>query len=495
MLNNLRKKVIHFLDSKEQYPFISALAAGLYPLLYYYNSNFTLVNSWSQFLLFIISFLLIPCIIFYVLHHVVKKIDGLKKYSKYVTPILNLCLFAFLIVLNTYGFRKKILFALLIAFVLSIILNKHFKKIIVFQFLLAALVFVKLIPDFYKHLTYSNEWIEQPDAIEEVVFTKRPNIYIIQPDGYANFYELKRGYYDFNNSEMELFLISNNFKLYNKYRSNYYSTLSSNSSMFAMKHHYYNNTKSFKNELYNAREIIVGDNPVISILKKNNYKTFLLLEKSYLLLNRPKIFYDFCNVNFNEVSFLARGFELDKNIKQDFEQTIENNSATNNFYFIEKLSPGHISVYKHATNGKEIERKNYLNDIKKTNEWLKDITKLILEKDKNSLIVIVADHGGFVGMDYTLESKIKQIDRDLIYSIFTSALAIKWPNEAPVFDNKLKTSVNLFRILFSYLGEDESYLENLQEDKSYIQIDKGAPIGVYEYINENGEAVFNRITK
>jgi len=97
-------------------------------------------------------------------------------------------------------------------------------------------------------------------------------------------------------------------------------------------------------------------------------------------------------------------------------------------------------------------------------------------------------------LNYSLESKIKQTDRDLIYSIFTSALAIKWPEEAPVFDNKLKTNVNLFRILISYLSEDESYLDFLQPDKSFAVINVGAPFGVYEYINENGSVVFNKLT-
>ena len=50
--------------------------------------------------------------------------------------------------------------------------------------------------------------------------------------------------------------------------------------MFAMKYHLYYNYKIGVNELYNSRSIIAGDNPVISILKKNNYKTFLILEKS-----------------------------------------------------------------------------------------------------------------------------------------------------------------------------------------------------------------------
>jgi hypothetical protein len=262
-----------------------------------------------------------------------------------------------------------------------------------------------------------------------------------------------------------------------------------------MKHHQYNNPKPGTNEVYNSRDIIVGENPVISIFNKNNYKTSLILEKSYLLVNRPNLGYDYCNIDYSEVSYLARGFEVDKNVSDDLELAITNNTATNNFYFIEKIAPGHIPTYDWASIGKENGRLAYLKELQGANDWLKDLVERIEKHDKNSLIVIVADHGGFVGLDYTLQCKEKQTERDLVYTIFTSALAIKWPNEAPSFDNQLKSNVNLFRVLFSYLGDDEQYLNNLQEDKSYSVIEKGAPYGVYELINEKGEVVFNKFSK
>ena len=141
-----------------------------------------------------------------------------------------------------------------------------------------------------------------------------------------------------------------------------------------------------------------------------------------------------------------------------------------------------------------IERLKYLQQLKYTNDWLEEIIDLIQEKDKDALIIMIADHGGFVGMNYTLECKEKQENEDIIRSIFTSALAIKWPGEAPEFDGELKTGVNLFRVLFSYLSEDESYLNELQEDSSFTIIEKGAPYGVYEYIDNNGNIVFNKFS-
>lgn len=489
----LRALIINFLERNKHYPIIAAIAAGLYPLLYYYNSNFTLINSWSQFTFFLICFILLPCIVFYFSFALTKKFDKKKTYIEYIIPLLNFTAFVFFMLLCTYGFKNKLLLlCLLVPVFLAIILKKHLNKIIVFQYLLAVFVFFKLIPDLYKVLSYSSKWQDQPDNIERVLFKKKPNIYIIQPDGYANFSELKKGYYNYDNTNFERFLKAENFKLYNNYRSNYRSTLSSNSSMFSMKHHYYNNTTSSSKELYNTREVIVGDNPVISILKNNGYKSFLLLERPYLLVNRPKVYYDYCNIDFKEISYLARGFEIEKNVIKELDHKITENDGNSNFYFIGLMRPSHISVNKNESLGVNKERAKYLKDLEKANQSLKEIINLIKEKDKNSLVVIVADHGGFIGLNYTQETTIKQTDRDIIYSIYTSALAIKWPDDAPYFDDKLNTSVNLFRILFSYLGENESYLNFLQEDESFAIIKGGAPSGLYKYIDNKGTIVFEQ---
>ena len=73
-------------------------------------------------------------------------------------------------------------------------------------------------------------------------------------------------------------------------------------------------------------------------------------------------------------------------------------------------------------------------------------------------------------------------------------LAIKWPNgEAPEMDSKLKSCVNVFRVLFSYLGNDQKYLQHLEKDGSYLIIKEGAEPGVYEYIDDSGNIVFKKV--
>ena len=116
---------------------------------------------------------------------------------------------------------------------------------------------------------------------------------------------------------------------------------------------------------------------------------------------------------------------------------------------------------------------------------------MIQEKDPEGLILIMADHGGYLGYEYMLEVRNKTLDRDRLYSAFSTQLSIKWPNgEVPQIDKHFKSGINTFRILFSYLAEDHKYLENLQDNSSYTIISQGAPKGVYKCIDNDGNVTF-----
>ncbi|WP_420574565.1 sulfatase-like hydrolase/transferase [Kordia sp.] len=496
MLSRLEKSILNYINNQKQYPVIAAIAAGLYSLIYTYDSNFTLVNSVSQFFVIVGIYIVIPVIVFVVSKQIVDRISFLKKYQTYLIPMLNASFFAFFLAGRIYGFhqRKILLLCIVVSVLIAMLLRKHYKKIIVLQYIVAIVAFVSLLPLLINFFTHSNQWMEQPDHISEVQFKTHPNIYVLQPDGYVNFSELGKGYYKHENSGFVRYLQEKNFKLYDDYRSNYASTILSNSSLFAMKHHYIKKDES-RSGIFGARKIAAGENPIIPILKKNDYKTFLVLEYPYLLLNRPTILYDECNITDNEIPWLGMGaFKHQKELIKPLEETIQNNKATHNFYFVEKIAPSHIATQKRFSTGIDGERQIYLDKLEKANEWLVEIINMITENDPNSLIVITADHGGYVGMEYTKQIETKLTDRDLVYSAFSSALAIKWPNNtAPSYDKQLKTPVNLFRVLFTYLSEDETLLKHLEEDTSYSVVKKDAPTGIYKYIDKDGNVVFKKL--
>ena len=490
---DFRKYIEKFVSSTLEYPVLFAVAAGLYTFFYVYHSNFMLVNSAFQFLIIFSLYIALPVVVFAISWMLVNRVNVLKKLQPYIFPALNAAFFSYFIVSRIYhfGYRKRTLLIVVGCVLLAILLRKHYKKIVVLQLVMALVAFVTLVPTLYKAVIASDAWQEQPDAIIETQFTSFPNIYVIQPDGYVNFRELAKDPYNFDNKDFETFLAESGFKLYDNYRSNYTSTILSNSSMFAMKHHYHGE------QLFGARAVIAGKNPVIETLKNNQYETFLMLDHPYILSNHPTIRYDHCNISMDEVPWFGMGiFDLKKEVIQPLEETIKKQQGKRSFYFIEKILPGHISTFKEKTLGKEIERKNYLTQVEIANAWLREIISVITTNDPNGLIIIAADHGGYVGLNYTKELFQKQTDKKLIYSAFSAALAIKWPkNNASEYDSELKTSVNLFRTLFAYLGENKALLEHLQEDASFSMIKNGFFGDVYKYIDDDGTVVFEKVEK
>lgn len=474
-------------------PIIIGLASGLYPLLYNYYSNFTLVDSKSQLLFFITIFLGIPILINVLLKVSAHYNSSIKRHVDQAISCVNLSWFMGLIIISAFGFQKKmIVVAISIAIIFGLLVYKHLMKIVAFQLLMAMITGLMLLIYCIKDVDFSTIWQELPDTITEANFVTTPNIYIIQPDGYANPSVLKKAPYTIDNSVFEGFLTTKGFKIYSDFRSNYTNTITSNSAMFAMKHHYYKNPTPNTKEPEGLRRSIAGNNAVLKTLKHNNYNTSLLLEVPYLVINRPEIAYDYCSIKYAKLPFLSRGFDTSINLLEETKDAIINNKNKVNFYFIEKMLPKHIAVQASQSKGKEAEREDYIKNIKAVNYWLSSMVDLITESDPEALIVIVADHGGFVGMDYTAQRRKKITNPAIIHSIFSSLLAIKWPNNSPPkFETALKTNTNLFRILFAYLSQDEVYLEQLEDDGSYIIVNKDVPHDVYRVIDDNGAVEFS----
>lgn len=461
-------------------------------MLYNYYSNFTLVNSKGQFFYFLGVFLGLPVLSNFIIWLAAKKINTINHFYRRFLLFSNLSWFAYLIILSAFGLQRKIMaIAFLVAALIAFYLYKYLKKIIVLEFLLAAIVAVQLPYYIINHVNFSNKWQELPDKITQATFKTTPNIYLIQPDGYANPSQLAAPPYDFDNSEFESFLKQQEFKIYKNFRSNYTNTVLSNAALFSMKHHYYNNPTSQTKEPEGLRSSIASENAVLKTLKNNGYYTSLLLEIPYLIINRPEIAYDYNSIDYGGLDYLSRGFDMEIDILQLTKDQMSQYKEKPKFFFIEKMSPRHIAVVPSHSKGVEGEREQYLRNLKEVNIWLKELITHISVNDPSALVIILADHGGSVGLKSTSESASKIEAKPLVTSIFSTMLAIKWPDgNAPQFDQKLKTNTNLFRILFSYLSENEDFLKNLEDDGSYLILKENAPFGVYKALDDNGEVVY-----
>ena len=484
-----------FLSSPIVSPTLAGIGAGLYPLFFYYSNNYALINSWNHLGFFIIFFLISPIVFFWLCHFIFKKAG--KKYRLKAFVFFNISAFLSFIVLCLYAGVKIGLMAGALGngALVAAFLSKHFKKFVLLQRVLAAINLLWLIPTIFEQLNYDDSWIQQPDNIEQAVFTKKPNVYYIQPDGYVNFSELDKGYYKLGENPHQGYLEGKDFKLYPDVRSNYASTVVSNAATFMMKHHYYNYGFNFT-EITNGRQIIMRDNPVLKIFKKNGYKTHFISELPYLLANKPKIGYDKCNFNKNNISYITNGFNGKQNVLDSLGRYLKEDLNKPKFFFIQVYKPGHVTSKKTDEKSFEADKQLWIDNLKISNRQQQEVIDTILATDPNALIIIMSDHGGYLGWENMMGVRTKTEDFEKLRSAFSTNLAIKWPDKAPPsFDTKFKSGVNVFRILFSYLSDDVSYLKHLQDDSSYTIIQYGAPNGIYKVLDANGEIVFEKRNK
>ncbi len=480
-----------FLKNHKQYPILAGILAGLYPAIFYASNNFTLVNTWGHLGFFVITYIALPIALIVLTYQIVKR-TPLRQYSHLIIPFFGTFFFLFFMHLAYYGeLKKKITVGLiLVAVLVAYFLWKQFKKIMILQGLMVIVGLFALYPRVMEAISNDTSWQGITDSIEDTAFVKKPNIYFIQPDGYVNFSELYRGHYKSKDSSFQKYLEGNEFKLYPDFRSNYASTLTSNSATFSMKHHFYNGGLSL--ETYNARNIIISDNAVLRTLKQNGYGTNFITELPYLLLNRPEMGYDYSNIDLNDVRYIGTGLGDKVDTYAPLRSRLENNLKNPQFYFIEIFAPGHIHGSPLKSEGIAGERNLWFESLKESTEKVTRHIDLILEKDPEALVVIMADHGGFVGMGSTSEVYAKIQERDKLYAVFSANLAIKWPENKEYGREHLKSAVNVFRVLFSYLSEEDQYLKNAENNASYLVIKEDAPQGVYEVIDTDGNITFKK---
>jgi len=486
----MREKLNRFLNSSKNHSVLTVFAAGLYPFLHYFNSNLHIANSWTQLLFMLLLCFGLPLVVIG-LSKIVFRIKYLKHFQNQRLAIINLMVFLTLIGFLIFDFKKKsTLIVIIVACILAVILYKHLKKIIVLQLILALMSCFTLIPLLMFALNQNNDdWALVSNEVLETKFKITPNIFVIQPDGYVNPSEINKPPYNFDNSKFYSELDAEGFTNYSNFRSNYFSTLTSNASMFAMKHHMYSNTYNKGHKTFNANEVIVGENNnVLRILKYNNYKTHLITDNSYFTIDRVSMRYDYHNIPSEEISLVKSG-RVETNLISDVGAVLDSLKTAHNFFFIEKISPSHIVRNKAESKGIDGERDAYIERLKSTNIWLKDLIHRIKQFDDDALIIIVADHGGFVGLNHTLESVNTPMNAQEIRSVFSAILSIKWPNQLQNNTFDFQSNVNLFRTVFYGLSGNKKLLESTENNKSYIPFYENSSATYYECIGDDGQVI------
>jgi hypothetical protein len=326
---------------------------------------------------------------------------------------------------------------------------------------------------------------------ESFVLKKKPNIYLIQPDGFVAKKAAINSLYQWEKGSFYDQLEGRGLEINYDYRSNYPTTLSSNTALFTGQHHYFDRG-NMEGELFHARDIIMGENAALNTLKSNGYTLNAILEHSYLLLNHPETVYDHLNVKDEDLHVMP-DYQLYKDVEKDLYQLMEQNKSEPQFYFVEILQPGHIPAVASAKDGIEKGRTDYLKSLNTVTTILLNMVNSIIKKDPEAIIIIAADHGGFVGFKTTAQAyEAPTTDLELKQSLFNALFAIKAPSDFRTYQENIKSSVGVFPNLFSYLASQPLPIDSL-DNSSYIFIKKVNARGVYKYYNTDGKPVTEKL--
>jgi len=467
-LNNLKQKILAFIDSEHESPILVFITIGITPILFYVANNYWALNSMSHLLFFLACltvFLVGLYVVYYLCFKTNKKLHKHEGHALFWFLVIGVIFFLTHTYFNSTLKRIFLLLALVVLWkLIPFKPRKLYKKIIVMLLLFSGLSMLRILIHAYEDIK-PDTWINQPDDIESVKFKKTPNVYMIQPDGYVSEQMFASSPYSAK-SDLFSWLETNGYKVYNGFRSNYPASLTSNASLFAMKQHKFAEMLFPKIEMANGREIISTNNPVVSIFNNNGYQTHFIAEDEYFQQNKKQKIYDHYNIKKSDFPYLTTGGSEVRDVYKDFKKVFKPEDRNPKFFFIEKLLPHHVAFYN-TDESIDAERLRYLSRIEEVNVWLKDIVTYISDNDENSIIIILADHGGWVGLR-SFNDLFSNEKPELIKSIFSNIAAIKWNgNLSEGYDKDLKSNVNIFRVLFATLSENPKYLDNLEDDSSY----------------------------
>ena len=476
--------------SRKKGLFWIAFICGFYPLVFYCSNNFYAVNSFGHLAYFTAFFIGLSVAAFGLLEvffAVFKKLQKFRLHAIFISVIMVTAMFmSYAIKLRLQ--KKVLLVILVVSILLSLKLRDRFRKIAILIGVMALLPFLNIFLKLYQQ-NKTAPWTEIAADIKDIQFVEKPNIYMIQPDGYVNETMMKGPLYKHQTQFFDWLRVKD-FTMYDGFRSNYPASIPSNASMFTMQHHYFGEVFFSELEMPMGRETISGQNTTNYVLQQNGYETHFLAQDEYFQQNMKFGEFDNYNIAMEEIPFFSRGDERVKVLHDDLSAVLQQKSTTPKFVFIEKLLPHHIHFVKQE-NQIENERVEYIEKIEEVNEWLKVTVNMIEAADPNAVIVILADHGGWVGMTSYPDMFTTEDDANL-NSIFSAISAIKWNGHLMEgYDDNLRSTVNLFRVLFANLAKNDRYLQQMEDNSSYnLHRENSYRNSVYKVLDDQGNTTF-----
>ena len=317
------------------------------------------------------------------------------------------------------------------------------------------------------------------DVYERISFKSTPNIYLIVPDSYPSNPALTK-FFKYDNSKFSGELQRSGFTVYDEYFASYPFSLESMHSMLSMTHNYFNH--SVGKDAANLRKVLGGEgNTVVNVLSNNGYESYYLHESNYLLKHNCAI--DRCMPHWSELEALRKNLQnfyffgwlstmSSYSVNAAMTELIASRTDHSRSFVYKHFMDAHsyVKSYEHKYKQKlSAFRKAFPAKIERVNQILIDEVKLILDKDKSAIIIIVGDHGTWAGSDRS-ESGLMESETFDKLSVF---LAIRWGDKYNgEYDSQIKSSVNLFRYIFAYLSQNDEVLGTKEKDDGYVKYGK-----------------------
>ncbi len=479
-------------------PYVLALLAGMYPALFYTSINWFMFSPGRKFQIVAV----IALSTFLVLGMAYKLLVAiLRKPADTAGTQLEMRCFSFLCVLiiayllratfsslspDYFPFIAPLVAALVAAFITRI---RYFRL----SALLALLCVVSVAEGVYswagsKTDPFPGSYDSNPlrQVFEKVKFVRKPNVYLIVPDGYPNQAALK-SVFGIDNSAFYNRLESQGFKINHSAYSNYMYTLASMGATFGMTHHYYRG-KLGNLELAKAREFITsGANPVVRIFQNNGYRIHYVHSNDYMFRRGCQI--DLCapddswlfsaNIIFPEsvIDYLNTKFtQLSLGNWVDYSTAVAAQSGQPHFLYISMWLPGHSPSRQQSSQLlANFRRTVFPREKMNADNLVSKIILRILALDPAALIIVNADHGawGLGSLAWAEPSVFEgKTDEEIAVDHLGTLMALKWPDPDEEFGDLPKSNINLFPHIFAYLAQDKSLLGLKQADDGFVQMTK-----------------------
>ena len=485
-----------------------AILAGFYPAVFFLSNNWH-IFSLKQSIALLVGTLIVSLIMLFAISysldyiarflckklHFSNDISDMKR--SFFNPILTLCtlLFCFYLLRNTLesiDIHRISLYVIIgvIVVVFAGLANKRGLKPILYSLVvLSSLAIINLCVNVYQESSVPiDTWAARNKATyDQVKFHKKPNVYLVIAESYSNKAALK-AVYELDNSPFYEAMGDLGFKLNHDHFSNYNHTLASLSSLFGMDHHY----GLFEGRNFDSlggRRLLEAKvyNPVIDVFRANKYKIQYLHSVSGLMPNGADV--DFympspsllqgLEVFLTEQNIIAPGVFNGKksttlaSIKNQISDTTLKSDPYFSFIYLD--FPGHSPSRLKDRSKMVINQKlgqfrsAYGINMDSANQKLIDLMEFIVEKDKESIIILIGDHGSW-GFRFMQDAQGRRISHQLfILDRFGVLAGIRGPVALTglMENGTIKTHVNLFKYLFAYLSENQKILKTVAPDDSY----------------------------